>query len=407
MARQRLTGRGTSSAATILLATTAVVMGIAHAGRAEAPALVTGPYLQQVADDAMMAVWCTDGPCAAWVKVAGPDGVEHKVKGAEHGLVLRNRRIHKVTMPDLASGQAYTYRVCWGNVAERDSPDANVVELGPFTFDMPAHDAPFSFVAFSDIHNNLDLFQKLAAHTQAANADFVAVVGDMVGHLVTERITVRDVLDPLTRLTASSKPFVWVRGNHETRGPFAYRMPEYVATPEDRFYYTFTRGPVFFIVLDSGEDKPDDHEEYAGLTDFDAYRAEEGKWLRGVLASEECAAAEYRVVLVHDPPTGSGYTSEQIRGWAPMMNEAGVDLLIGGHLHEARLWPAGTSKMACPVVQCGGSDLSDGAAARIDIEDGVMQVRIIDASGNVLYEISTAKGKAPGSIASERPSRAQ
>ncbi len=357
------------------------------AAAGEPPALVTGPYLQQVADDALTAIWLTDEPCAAWVKIAGPDGVERTVMGSEHGLVLPNRRIHKVTMPDLAPGKTYTYRVGWGSAAERNNPAGNVVERGPFTFTMPAPDASFSFVAFTDLHSNLELFRKLAAHTQAADVDFVTVVGDVVSYLVTEGNTVRDVLDPFTKLTASSVPFTWVRGNHETRGPFAHRMDDYVAMPDGHFYYAFTRGPVFFIVLDSGEDKPDDHPEYAGLADFDAYRAAEEKWLKRTLASPECKSAHYRVVLVHDPPTGTGYTSEKVRNWAPMMNEAGVNLLIAGHLHEAHLWPAGSTAMTCPVVQCGGSTLDDGAAVRVDIDGGAMHVRLMDTSGRILHEL--------------------
>lgn len=48
-------------------------------------------------------------------------------------------------------------------------------------------------------------------------------------------------------------------------------LPDYISLPQDNFYYTFRAGPIFAVVLDSAEDKPDSHEEYAGLADFEKY----------------------------------------------------------------------------------------------------------------------------------------
>src|SRR5690606_8045725 len=79
---------------------------------------------------------------------------------------------------------------------------------------------------------------------------------------------------------ATSIPLFWTRGNHETRGSFARQFPDYLALPGGEFYYTFEQGPVFFIVLDTGEDKLDSSPEYSGLVDFFPYRREEGKWLK-------------------------------------------------------------------------------------------------------------------------------
>ena len=48
-------------------------------------------------------------------------------------------------------------------------------------------------------------------------------------------------------------------------GQFSRHIPAYYAYPDDKYYYAFTRGPVRFVVLDSGEDKTDDSVEYGGL----------------------------------------------------------------------------------------------------------------------------------------------
>lgn len=39
------------------------------------------------------------------------------------------------------------------------------------------------------------------------------------------------------------------------------------------------QGPVCFIFLDTGEDKPDSDIEYSGITDYDRYRTEQAQWL--------------------------------------------------------------------------------------------------------------------------------
>lgn len=46
------------------------------------------------------------------------------------------------------------------------------------------------------------------------------------------------------------------RGNHENRGAYAQHWLDYFPTPTGETYYTFRRGPAFFIVLDGCEDKP-------------------------------------------------------------------------------------------------------------------------------------------------------
>jgi hypothetical protein len=79
-------------------------------------------------------------------------------------------------------------------------------------------------------------------------------------------------MDKSVELFASEVPVYFARGNHETRGPFSVCFPDYFPTPTGKLYYSFRQGPVHFIVLDCGEDKPGSDIEYSGLAQFDAYR---------------------------------------------------------------------------------------------------------------------------------------
>lgn len=57
-----------------------------------------------------------------------------------------------------------------------------------------------------------------------------------------------------------------------------------------------------FVVLDCGEDKPDDFPVYAGLNDFDSYRSEQARWFAELIRSKEYRTARWHVVMNHFPP---------------------------------------------------------------------------------------------------------
>ena len=95
--------------------------------------------------------------------------------------------------------------------------------------------------------------------------------------------------------------FFFVRGNHETRGPNARTLMTYFPHPSGKNYYSFNHGDVHFIILDSGEDKPDTHPVYAGIVDFDNYRTEQAEWLKKDINSEEFKKAKYKIAVYHIP----------------------------------------------------------------------------------------------------------
>ena len=92
---------------------------------------------------------------------------------------------------------------------------------------------------------------------------------------------VKDILGNAAYLSKGEYPVVYVRGNHETRGEFAAHLRDYFPTDTNELYFTFRYGPVSAVVIDSGEDKADDHYEYSGLVDFESYRQQEFDWLKG------------------------------------------------------------------------------------------------------------------------------
>ena len=82
----------------------------------------------------------------------------------------------------------------------------------------------------------------------------------------------------------------------------ATEFQRYFSPKQPNIYYTFRQGPIFFVILDTGEDKPDNDIEYAGITDYDNYRTEQVNWLREVLQSKEYKEAPFKIIVGHMQP---------------------------------------------------------------------------------------------------------
>ena len=181
-----------------------------------------------------------------------------------------------------------------------------------------------------------------------------------------------------------------VRGNHETRGNLAREFSRYFPKEDGKIYGAYRLGDIMVVMLDSGEDKADSHPVYAGLTDFDAYRTEQAAWLEELVQTKEYKTARYRIVISHFPlvmPSDNRKEGvwkgweDAIRKFLPVLNRAGVDLLVSGHTHRYAYYEAGTEGNNFPVLIQGAY-----CAARLDVKDGKIQVKVIDTAGQVLKE---------------------
>jgi 3',5'-cyclic AMP phosphodiesterase CpdA len=130
-------------------------------------------------------------------------------------------------------------------------------------------------------------------------------------------------------------------------------LPDYLHLPDGRYYHSFSHGPVYFICLDSGEDKPDDNRYYFGLADFDRYREEQARWLKEVMATPGFRNAKFRVVLIHMPLYGgNNWHGEETnrRLWGDLLNRGGIDLMISGHTHRYAFHKPGVFANAYPLL---------------------------------------------------------
>lgn len=308
-----------------------------------------GPYLQAMGEDAVTIVWTTNKEAISWVEVA-PDGTDSfyaKERPQYYDTSHGNRVIdslHRVRVDGLQPGTTYRYRIfskevlgyqghriMYGNIASTD-----VYSKKPFSFTtLNPRKSTINFKMVNDIHDRADMLHDMLHEVNRENTDLVFFNGDMVSTVNNEKRIFEGFMDSAISMFASEVPLYLARGNHETRGQFSYRIPDYFPTITGKLYYNFTHGPVHFVVLDGGEDKPDSDIEYSELAQFDAYRTKQAKWLERVVETKEFKEAAYRVLILHIAPVGSTWhgTLDLQRKFLPILNAANIDIMLCGHEH--------------------------------------------------------------------------
>lgn len=357
-----------------------------------------GPYLQAVTDDGFTVVWTTDRDAIAWVEVAPDDGTHFYAAPRtryydSHLGRLRVGRLHRVRVAGLRPGDTCRYRIVQqaavrdkGKTLLLESSGTDVYRKSPYTATTLDPSKPQTrFWVVNDIHGRDSLMRLLLRDAAAERPDFVCLNGDMTSTMDSEQQLSDGYLATLTRLlTPAGIPFVFVRGNHETRGDFSEAFTDYFPSPTGQPYYTFRQGPVFFVVLDGGEDKPDQDMAYGGLADFDAYRRQQAEWLRGVVQSDEFRKAPYRIVLLHMVPASaeSWHGEQQIsRLFVPLLNGAGIDLMLSGHYHRYNFYETGVRGTDFPVLV---NSNNDRIAVRAD-SDGI-RAEVVNPAGKTIHE---------------------
>ncbi len=307
------------------------------------PVITEGPYLLATGETTATIVWFTDTPSHAKVRY-GPGGDLSEVAEPQvDGLVPVGTR-HVVHLDNLSPGTTYGYEAIATRVVKLKAywPDKGMdVRSGPYQFTTFDRNSPtVSFSVVTDTHEDVDLIDRLNQAIDWDSTDFLVHDGDAFHWLDTEEHVFRAWLRPTLSGLGHSKPLFFVRGNHELRGPFARQLFDYVPTPEGRFYYARDAGPLHLIVLDSGEDKPDDTNVYAEMNRTVPYRADELTWFREHVANDaRVAEAPFRIILMHDPEWG--WLADGPAAWVETANGAGVDLVISGHDHRLSYTPPG------------------------------------------------------------------
>ena len=368
---------------------------VSFAARCHALSITAGPYLQNPSETSMTIMWMTDAKCTSWVEYGTGDTLDQKAIAAQHGLIDANQTIHRITISGLTAGRQYKYRICSREIIEllhwRVTYGETVTsDVKTFTT-LSRQKQNISFIVLNDIHQDDSLMVSLLEMSASRPYDLVFLNGDILGHIQDEPQIVNHVLKPCSRVFASHTPFIWVRGNHETRGAFARMLPNYITLSEGRYYGSFDHGPVHFLVMDGGEDKNDDHREYSGLAAFDPYREEQTVWLRSEIKTDAFRNARFRVVIVNMPPLPMepwhGPTDLHNK-WRPLFNEAKVERGISAHTHAYTVMKPQEGLRDYPMVIGGGNRRGQATVIRVDATPDKLDVVMTRDDGEIVGRYS-------------------
>ncbi|MFT7721998.1 MAG: FN3 domain-containing metallophosphoesterase family protein [Roseateles sp.] len=346
------------------------------------PVITEGPYLVALSDTAVTAVWMTDAPSHARLRLTEGATVR-EVEPQVDGLVPVGLR-HVVTVTGLTPGTRYGYEA----IATR------VVKLNPYWPDkgLSASSEAASFTTFSaaqpraafavmtDTHEDTGRIRRLMKLIDWRRTDALIHLGDAFDWVASEEQVFRNWLRPTIAALGPGKPLLFARGNHELRGPFARQFAGYVPTPEGRLYYARAIGPVHLMVLDTGEDKPDDTNVYAQLNRTVPYREAELAWLREQVRSDaHLARAPFRVVAMHQGDWG--WLPDGGAAWRALANQAGVDLVLAGHDHEFSYAPPDAAHGYHLLV------LGQDQLARVEATARLLTVEVVTSSGAPVHTL--------------------
>lgn len=317
-----------------------------------------GPYLMNPEPNKVSVLFQTQQRALSWIELReGNLKNIKKYQSSKHGLKEAFNLYNTILLDSLKPDMTYQYRVCSQSfdIFEPYKKVKNETQYTNwYTFKtLPNQTKEIKFCVLNDIHDNIELMEKLLNCTRYKEYNFIVMNGDM-SNLIEKEEQPYIIFDKSTELFASQIPILYVRGNHETRGKYARVLHRYVDCSSGKYYNFYRFGNCAIIVLDSGDEGADNTPAYAGTTAFDSYRNEQTQWLETIVRSKDFLEAEHRIVFAHIPPIGANSRCQAVlqtqEEWIPILNRARVDLLVCGHNHHLGFVPKRSKINEFPVV---------------------------------------------------------
>jgi acid phosphatase type 7 len=346
---------------------------------------LTKPYLQTTVFDTMNIRWVTRRNSYGWLEYGETKKLGSKAEKIVDGLVEANNRIHEITLTNLKPGKTYYYRVCSTQIKEFEAEEkisyGSTIYSDVYAFNtFQPQKKDWSWIILNDVHDRPDSIRHLFNLIQNEPLDFVFLNGDMFDYENGEKQIVNNLLSPVSELFAAKIPLLYVRGNHEMRGSFARELKNYFSFPHGQ-YYTYQTGPVFTVVLDSGEETVKHKFDYS-----DTYREQQAKWFETVAQTEAYKNAKFRVVKMHIPPQysfdrkGSNHCKKL---FTPLFNKHGVDVVFSGHTHVFGIHEPLSGVHNFPIVIGGGRYDGTRTVIKVKASEEQLTVKIIKDDGTV------------------------
>ena len=359
------------------------------------------PTVYAVADKYVIIVPVNE-PCLMWVGIG-----ENEYYDDSNGILRSGRLTHKMTVPMAELDAARSYTVRWRKMIERKPYRSEVGEIEEYTSAFRPIDPDkerINIYNIADAHNRVDGPINAGKYFERTGEelDLLLLNGDIPNH--SGDVAYFEAIHRIAAgVTGGEIPVVFARGNHDTRGVCAELIEDYTPTDNGVSYYTFRLGPVWGIVMDCAEDKPDDHIEYAHTICCEDFRRRETRWLEALCNAEKPEYSDggikYKIVVVHNPFTERrnppfDIEEDTFSHWASLLREnVKPHLMICGHVHKCYVTYPGGERDAfgqpCPIVaasKLSKDDLSFFVGGAITLDGNMAYVRFTDNDGNIVGE---------------------
>ncbi len=331
-----------------------------------------------------------------WIDIRGECFFDHA-----NGVLRSDTPIHKIVVPMVLLDEAKEYTVCYRKMINRKSYFSETGDVIRVTY---------SFIPLEKGKESIRIYHVSDSHSRVNDAidsalsngkefDLFVLDGDVAEDSnTTEKIV--GIFEISGNASKGMIPCIYARGNHDLRGLCADRLPVLSPNRNGKTYYTFRLGDIWGMVLDCGEDKNDDVDEYGNTVCCHAFRKEETRFIKETVAKGDFAdnGIKYRLVICHMPFTRVNYghggrfniENEIYNEWCRIMNEEiKPHFILSGHVHVCEVImpgdPMDNRGQKFPVILGGKPctiDKKEGfTGAYLTLENDSVKVKFTDNTG--------------------------
>ena len=350
------------------------------------------PYLQNPVGNGITVMWETTVPAYCWVEYGTDTTQLKRARTIVDGQVVCNNYLHKIRIDGLQPGQKYYYRVCSQEILLYQAYKkvfGNTAQSAFSEFTLPATDTDsFTAVVFNDLHQHTQTFRALCQQIKNVNYDFVVFNGDCVDDPVDHNQATSFISELTEGVCGGRIPTFFMRGNHEIRNAYSIGLRDHYDYVGDRTYGSFNWGDTRIVMLDCGEDKPDDHWVYYGLNDFTQLRNEQVDFLKKELSSKEFKKAGKRVLIHHIPLYGNDGKNLCANLWTKLLEKAPFNISLNAHTHKYAYHPKGELGNNYPVIIGGGYKMDGATVMILEKNKDELRVKVLNAKGKILMDMT-------------------
>lgn len=310
------------------------------------------------------------------------------------GIIRSACKTHIIEVPGEILDREKKYTVIEREIIKRKAYCTETKPEKEYSFDFrPVPENPRCY-HIADSHN--DTGRAVTAAKAYGKIDFLILNGDIIENSDTEE-NFYVIYKITSEITGGEIPVIVTRGNHDLRGKLAEQLANYIPLMNGNPYYSGRLGNSWFLCLDCGEDKVDDHREYGLTADFHAFRRKETEYIKEIINNKEkeygAPGIKHKIIISHIPftfdyPAPFNIEKEIYSEWASLIKEnIKPGFMLCGHNHKAGIYSPGCAEdgmgQPCPLIVGATKQNDYFMGTGIEFKDSGCEITFTDNEGKI------------------------